>query len=108
MPVSQQIDCAQIANVRHRQVCKAIQRRLDIQRTEQACRIRQKERAAQQLFPFRDIAEAPYPSDNLMTDTLRNGIALEYAAVLEMKHIETVSFRIAIERAYAAQEIVRA
>ena len=106
LPVYQQIDGASIAHERNREVCDATEGRLNVEGTEQPCRVRQEHSMLQKPLAFGYVAEAPDSSDDLLPDSLRPGVAFEHATVFETLDIEALSFRIPVQLARAVQELI--
>ena len=51
-----------------------------------------------------DVAEAPHPTDDLAVDALREGVALEDAAVLELEEVVAVRLGLLVEALHLGDE----
>ena len=73
----------QSAKIGHEPVRHRVERRLHIERHQQAARVRQHHRSVQQGLAIGDVTKAPYPADHFLSEALRQRAALVDAAVLE-------------------------
>ena len=73
----------------------AVEGRLHVERREQPRRVREEQRPPEEPLPVGDVPEAPHPSDDLVTDALRDRLALEQSAVREADDVEALLLRVA-------------
>ena len=104
--VAEHVDRAAVAQVGDGHAGHGVERLLDLQRGEQAGRVGEKQRAAQQALPLGDVAEAPDPADDRVADPLRARVALEDPPVAAAHDVDALRLGVRVALLDVAEELV--